>query len=107
MISAGMIFIVCSLLAGVLEMWYLQQHEVSTLWAAMSAFDAVDLGNPLAAASGVVVGIWNLVKATFQMLTWDYAFFDGYWLVVRYFFMTISLGVIVALFLSLRGTSSA
>lgn len=100
-------FIVCSLLGGVLEMWYLRQHEVSTMWAAMTAFDAVDLGNPLAAASGIVVGTWNLVKSCFQILTWDYAFFTGYWMVVRYFFMTISLGVIVALFLSLRGTSSA
>ena len=100
-------FIVCSLLSGVLEMAYLGQHEVSTMWKAMTAFDAVDLGNPLSAASGVVVGMWNLIKAVFQMLMWDFSFFTGYWMLVRYVFMAISLGVIVALFLSLRGTSSA
>lgn len=102
-----MIFIVCSLLAGVLEMAYLGQHEVSTLWKAMSAFDSIQMWNPLSWGFGVLVGTWNLVQAVFQMLMWDYAFFDGYWMVARYFFMTISLGVIVALFLSLRGTSSA
>lgn len=106
LIALGMVFIVCSILSGVLEMSYLGNHETSTLWKAMSAFDIVDSSNPLSIASGVVVGMWNLIKAAFQILLWDYAFFTGYWLVVKYLFMTISLGIVVALFLSLRGTSS-
>jgi len=107
LIALGMAFFICSLIGGVLEMGYLGQHETTTLWQAMTAFDSIDSLNPYNILTGIAVGTYNLMKTVKDIILWDYSYFIGYWLIVRYLFMTISLGVVVALFLSLRGTSSA
>ena len=55
----------------------------------------------------VISLIPDVIVLVFSMLWFDYAFLTGDWIFLRFIFMTISIGMIVSLFLAMRGTSSS
>jgi len=101
-------FIVLSLLSGIIEQEYLGNSTAGLLSQVITRPEVTEVNNPLTFVATFVTQIWQILKVVWQAFTWDYAFFDGYWAIVRYaIFMPISVGMIVSLLMALRGVSSA
>lgn len=107
LIGLSMAFILLTIGSGVLEQTYLGTAEAGVFWQAISSFQAVSISDPITAIWSIMVGAWSMIQALFKMLIWDYAFFIDDYLVFRYLFMSISVGMVVSLLLAIRGTSSA
>lgn len=104
-IGLVMIFIVGSLLSGVMEMQFLsgegdQQAVITQLfsWANFSGSGFWDISETIIVATPQVIG------AFFKMLVWDYAFFDGSYQIIRWVVcMPITAGALFGLFTVMRG----
>ncbi|GAH55757.1 unnamed protein product [marine sediment metagenome] len=68
--------------------------------------DFAQFTNPLQAIGGFFVLAWNWIVALWKVFWWDYAFFTGTWAILKYLGWAISLGVIVALIMAIRGVGS-
>jgi hypothetical protein len=100
-------FILLHLVNGVCEMSF-ATGDTETIFNGV--IEQVEI---VSESSNVLSGAWNVVVLGsqvfvlfFRMLWFDYAFLTGDWIFLRFLFMAISLGIIVGLFLALRGTSS-
>lgn len=77
--------------------------EMSVMTRAMSSFQTMEFFNPL---SILKVGK-DMFFAFFRVITWEYEFFHGYWVWMRFLFISISLGIMLSLAITLfRGVSS-
>jgi len=103
------LFIVLSLLSGIMELAYLGGSEdhsnvISTLMTAQIDTSTGLLGivwSSLVLTKDIIVAIWSA-------LWFDYAFFTGQYQIIRWaFFIPLSIGLIVSLLMAIRGTSSA
>ena len=50
---------------------------------------------------------WDKIQVLWDMFWWDYAFFTGAWIFLRFFFIAVSVGIILSLVWSLIGRSSS
>lgn len=103
------LFIACSLLSGLLEWQYLGTSQAGVFYRLLTDYKEIEFTNPLVAVGTFVSVGWEYIKTIWAMFWWDYAFFDGYWAILKYaIFYPISIGLIVSLVLSaIRGVSSA
>ena len=100
-------FIILSLLSGIIEMQYLGTSDAGILNSIITAPEVVSFNNPLTAVYTFASFAWNMTKALWAAFWWDYAFFQGYWVIFKYaIFWPISVGIIVAIVLAIRGVSS-
>jgi len=106
LIGFAMLFLVATIMSQIIEYGYAGGDTSTTFWTAMTSFKGISFSNPITAVWSIMVGIWDIIKALFNMFFWNYSFFTGELVIVRYFLMSISLGVIVSLLLAIRGTSS-
>jgi len=102
-----MMFVICTLVNGWIEMEYLGNSNAGLLHTLFTGYREIEFTNPIIAVGSFISVVWTYIKAAFDIMTWNYAFFYGYWEIVRYIFMCISIGVTVSLILAARGTSSA
>jgi len=94
-------------LSGVIEQQYFGTTEAGVFYHLLTDYKELSFTNPLVAVGTFVTVTWSYIKTIWAMFWFDYAFFEGYWEIVRYFFWCISLGVIVSLILAaVRGVSS-
>jgi len=80
----AMLFLILTITSNIIEGAYLGAGETGTLWSTMSS------SNPL-----------TIIQGIGRMLTFDYAFFTGTWVIFRYLFICISVGVFVGLLLQM------
>ena len=96
------------MLSGILEMLYLTPQEAGILYRLLYGYKEISFSNPLIAVVTLISVAWEYIKTLWDILSWNYAFFDGYWAIVRFFFIGISVGIVASLILSVtRGVSSA
>jgi len=106
LIGMGMLFVVGSLWSGICEQQYLGNETAGVFWSMLNTFDSLNFSNPLSAGWSLFVGTWAMIKCAFQMLLWDYAFLTGYFVILRVFLITISVGIVISIVLALKGASS-
>jgi uncharacterized membrane-anchored protein YitT (DUF2179 family) len=100
------VFIVLTILSGILEMTYVGTSEQNTLSQAVRTlgslkWDIIRIIPSAVIAAGVVV------RLIFAALFWDYSFWTGTWNIVRWaFFFPISVGFVFSVVFAIRGTSS-
>lgn len=99
-----MIFVISTVLCLVLEG---QAGDVTIISGVLDKFQVMEFNNPVSVAWAVLTGIGAILKAIFDVLTWNYSFFVGYWVWIRFLMMTISFGIIISLLFAIRGTSSS
>ena len=80
----SMLFLIMTIASNILEGAYLGSSSTGTLWSTMSAADPMSM----------ITGIG-------KMLTFDYAFFTGVWVIFRYVFICISVGIFVGMLLQM------
>ena len=102
-IGLGIIFVISVITCMTLET---QSGEVSIISNAMSSWQGLEFSNPVQAGWSILMGIGTFLGTVWKIMTWDYAFFTGYWVWFRFLFMAISLGVLFSILLAVRGTSS-
>lgn len=79
----ALVFLILTLLSGVIENTYLPANALS-LFDMVKQFDIGKL-NPFSEN--------NVYDMLFKMLTWDYAFLQGEYIIFRYLGMCLSLGI--------------
>ena len=100
-------FVFLSLLSGVMEMQYLGTSDAGILHNIITAPQVTSFNNPLTAPIAFASAAWNIAKALWAAFWWDYAFFQGYWVIFKYaIFWPISIGIIIAFVLAIRGVPS-
>jgi hypothetical protein len=101
-IGLGIIYVVLSVLGGIGEQVYLGSTEASTINTLfdlhMPAYTNV-LSFGLAAIQ--VTADW--IQGVWQILTFDYSFFQGEWIIVRYVFCAFGAGIGFGLVMSFLG----
>lgn len=106
LIALAILFLMGSLLSGVIEQQYLGSSQVGVLHGLIAGYQQANFSNPIIGIASIFSIVWNSLKAIWQMFWWNYAFFDGYWVIFKYLGWCISLGVVITLVLSLtRGVS--
>jgi len=106
-VALMMAFVIFSLLAGVIEQEYLGSNKVGLLQQLMTAPEVTTINNPLTVVFTFVKVLWNIVKVLWAAFWWDYAFFQGYWVIFKYaIFWPISIALILALVMAVRGVGS-
>lgn len=102
-------FILLSLISGILEAQYLggQEDQVDTFTKLMSPPSFTSM-NPLNVLWTVVTIGWHYLTAFWDMLWFNYAFFTGGWTIIKWIvFFPISIGVVFSFISLIRGTSSS
>lgn len=105
-IGLVMIFILGSMLSGIMELQFLsgdanQQSVIEGLfgWANISGSGLYGV------AESIIVATPGVIGSFFQMLVWDYAFFDGSYQIIRWVVcMPITAGMLYGLFMVIRGS---
>jgi len=96
-----------ALISGVMEMVYLGSTEQSRLWALLHP-QFVEFNNPLTFIVGFFNTAWSWLGNLFAVLSFDYAYFQDEWAIVRWMiFFPISAGIVWGVVSMLRGSSSA
>lgn len=107
LISLLIIFVGGTLLSGLLEQQYLGSGETGVIFRLLNNYKEIEFTNPLVALGTFVTVAWSYIQTLWAIFWWDYAFFHGSWAIFRYFFMSISVGIVVSLVLAaVRGVSS-
>lgn len=106
MIGLVTLFVVLSIIAGVMEMNYLGTEGLSRLQMLMQP-DVPAYTNPIGAVSAYFTVGWGYIQNLWGMFWFDYPMFTGVWGIVRYvIFLPVSIGVIVSLIFIIRGVGS-
>ena len=109
LIGITSLFIVLSLISGVIEGVYLggaedTQTVLESLFSPATPSTTTLLGIDVTALAAT----WNWFTALFGLLFFDYAFFDGEWQIIRWIiFIPVGLATVISIVLALvRGVSS-
>lgn len=103
-----MLFVVFSVISGIMEMSYFGGGEASRIHTLLTGVQIPEGVNFIGATIAFITQTWEFIANLWHMFWFDYAFFQGTWGIVRYIvFLPISIGLIVTLVLSVvRGVSS-
>lgn len=80
----AMLFLIMTIASNIIEGAYFGGSAAGTLWGSMSATDPASM----------IQGIGN-------MLIFNYAFFTGVWVIFRYLFICISIGIFVGMLMQM------
>lgn len=114
-VALAMLFLFLTIISGVMEMVYITSSDTGIFHDLTHPEMGKGAGSNLPGIVGDIVGgvtgfftaAWDFLLALLKLVTFDYAMFQGAWLVVRFFFLCIAIGWIVSLVLAFRGTASA
>ena len=107
-IGLSILFVVLTLISGICELDYAKSIGSITHLEALMKPDIPSYNNPIGAVAAYITVAWSYVQTLWSMLWFDYAFFDGGWIWIRYiFFIPISIGLVLTLVLSIfKGVGS-
>ena len=108
-IGLWMLFIGGALLSGILELQYLGGSE-SVVGVFNKIMSVPSLANmSFFEVTGAIIGIvWSWIQAFWDVLWWNYAFFDGSWAIIKWLLLyPLSAAMVVSTVLAIgRGVSS-
>ena len=103
----GWLFLVGVLTAGVAEQQYLSASDAGIFQGLFESYQEIQFTNPIIAIGTMVMTGWEAIVLVFRILMWDYACFEGAWIIFRVFGIAISVGFITSLVLTVtRGVPS-
>ena len=101
-----MLFGIFTVISGIIEMNTMGSDDISILQSLMQP-QIPEFTNPLGAVFAVVNVAWDYLQVLWDVLWFDYAFFQGQWLYVKYLvFWPISVALVISLVFVLRGVGS-
>jgi len=101
------LFILLSIISGIVEMTYIGEAEASRIQLLLQP-ELPESTIPIIGTAVAWVNLaWDWLKNLWHMFWFDYAFFTGGYIIIRYFFIAISVGIIFSIILALRGTSNS
>lgn len=102
-----MLWVILTFVSGVCEMEYVGTSEISRLQVLMTAPTFTETASVLGVVTSFVDFAWDWFVNLFGILTWDFAFFQGQWQIVKYImFIPVSIGLIAAIVAMIRGTNA-
>ncbi len=103
-----MLFGILTVISGIVEQTTLGAEEVGVLQAFMDKPEIPSFINPVGAVWALINIGWDYMQLFWDVLWFNYAFFQGQWLYVKYLvFMPVSISVIASLVFILRGVGNA
>jgi len=108
-IGLVVLYVVLAIISGMVEMTSpLGVDEVGRIKTLMSP-TVPSFSDPLGAIFAYITFTWDYITNLWGIFWFDYAFFTGGWVYVRYLlFIPVSIGVIVSLVISVvRGSSGS
>ncbi len=103
-----MLFVLLTIISGVVEMTTMGDDDVSRIEALMTKPQIEETSGILGTVVGVVGFAWGYLENLWGILWFDYAFFQGQWIIVKYIiFMPISAAMIIAIIFGLKGNSTS
>ena len=106
LIGMVMLYVMLTVVSGISEGTYFGGTGVATVWQCLTSFQTIEATNIATVVIDVIIIIKDLFVGLFEILTWKFSFFTGVWIIFRWLFTAISVGIVVSLLLALRGTSS-
>lgn len=101
-----MAFGICQYISYIIEMKTYGSAELTTLYT-LTHPQITESTNLVGTLFSYVNAGWDFMITVLNMLTWNYAFFDGWVAIFRYLiFIPISVGMVWAIVSLIRGTSS-
>lgn len=80
----AMLFLIMTIASNIIEGAYFGGSSAQTLWGSMDATDPA-----------------SMIGGISKMLIFDYAFFTGFWVIFRYLFLCISIGIFVGMLMQM------
>ena len=100
-------FILLTIGSAILEDTTFGDESTGLLHDLMTTPEISETTNPLNAVWVYATFAWTWIQGIWKMLWFDYSFFQGQWAIVRFLFISISIGMVWSIILAIRGTSSA
>lgn len=103
-----MVMLLLNIVNGICEMSWVTGEAESKLYQLLAmpvAEETSFLG--IGASTSYFTIAWDKIQVLWGMFWFDYAFFTGPWVYLRFFFIAIGAGIIISLVWSLIGRSSA
>lgn len=88
-------FLILGVFANITDGIFLNNSNVMPIWDAVSHFQNVNLLNPFT-YDQIFIGLSDMVRAVWQMFTWDFSFLNGDYQFFRWILISISVGVFIA-----------
>lgn len=104
-----MLFVVCSLISGIMEMEYLSgSSDQESVFERLLSPPVITGSNVIGVMWSGLTTTWDYLTAFFAVLTFDYAFFSGAYQIIRWIiFLPIGIAMILTLALAvIRGVGS-
>jgi len=101
------LYVVGTMLSGIMEQTYFGGTEAARLTVLMTEPSFSSSFGFLGTTVMLVDFAWEWLVNLWSMLWWDYAFFQGQWLILKYaIFIPISIKIITGVVAMMRGTSA-
>lgn len=107
-IGLVMLHILLTIISGICEMTSISAADIGRIQLLMQP-DVPAYTNPVGAVFSYMTATWDYIENLWGIFWFDYAFFQGSWLYLRYcLFMPVSVGVIVTLVIAVvRGVGGS
>jgi len=106
MAGFGLLALLGMLISATIEGAYLGADDNNVFYQIMNPVFAEET-NALLAVGGFFIWLMQWVVALWRIFMWDYAFLEGSFEIVRTFGWAISIAMVVAVVLAVRGTGSS
>ena len=85
------------ILSNILEGLFMTDSDTMTIWVAVASFKDISFADifTLSGLEDIALGIGNLSRAIFNLISWNYSFFTGYFVIVRWFFIALSSAIFI------------
>lgn len=104
--AIALLFILGTFISVTLEGQFIGADTTSVFYDIMNP-DFMEYTNPLTAIGGFFIYVLAWVKGIWAVLWWDYSFFTGSWVVLRYVGWAISTAFVIGLVMAIRGVGSS
>jgi uncharacterized membrane protein YvlD (DUF360 family) len=105
-IGLAIAFVLLTIISGVAEGTYMSSEDATLFWTLLHP-QIQEVTNPITAVSAVFNLAGDYIRTLIKMLIFDYSFLQGGYVIFRYLFCCVSLGLIVTLVLSLVGKDTS
>lgn len=106
-IGIMVIFVVLTVMSGICEYTVFGDDDTSLLQRLMTTPDISETTSIVGAVFGYIGFGWDYLQTLWDVLWFDYSFFQGQWLLVKYIlFYPVSIAFVISIILAIRGVGS-
>lgn len=98
----ALLWLICNLAAGVMEATYIGSTHAVTL-ATLFQPGMFEFSDPISGIGSIFQAGFTFLQALWTMITFDYAFLEGEYVILKYIGLCFSLGFIIMLVLTTVG----